>query len=265
MAPRSRKWVARSGFHFPAPPLRSGMERNSENKARLLAIWKFVRCDTEPDAFAEWVYGEPALEAQLGEALHLQLLIGDYTNKATVYDLREILAAFAREASGPMACECVARPSLVDADMGDEVEAVLRTMDKRALRGEPHWWLAAYQCRECGEWWLLAQESRINDVYFLKRLSAQQGEAIAKEGRWPTDFDRYETLLRLGRERGHRVRYVEPLDSSELLYTTIDLAKERPGIRVSELAELLNLEGSVAKLIAKKATAEQRVAIDVDK
>ena len=96
---------------------------------------------------------------------------------------------------------------------------------------------------------------------FLKRLSAGEGTRIVQTGQWPDDFDRFETLLRLGRERGHAVRFVEPLNSS-LWVTAADLARARPGIGVSELAELLNLDRALAEAVARKAAAEEGAVID---
>src|SRR5215470_17349053 len=66
---------------------------------------------------------------------------------------------------------------------------------------------------------------------------------------WPSDFDRYETLLEIGRAAGHSVRYFDVADSP-LLHTIADLARERPGIRVTELAALLNLDTAVTAELA---------------
>lgn len=229
-------------------------------------IWKFVRGDMEPSEFARWVYSEPVLEDQLRGTLYLETISADYSNKLAVYDIRKSLEVYAREVSN-LRCECIALPDLADLGMGEDAsDTALRTLEQRAVRGPPLWWLAAYQCSECGQRWLLAQESRINDVFFLKRLSLEEGEQLFEEEQWPGDFDKFETLLRLGRERGHRWTVVDPLDPLDfsLSGTAADLARERPGIRVSELAELFNLDIPVTKIIAKKAEHEEGVVIDFE-
>ena len=81
---------------------------------------------------------------------------------------------------------------------------------------------------------------------------------------WPSSFDSYESLLTLGHEAGKRVRFAEPEQASSLRWTMADLAKARPGIRVSELESLLNLEPETARLLAERAIRDDNVIIQLD-
>jgi hypothetical protein len=49
-----------------------------------------------------------------------------------------------------------------------------------------------------------------------------------------------------------------------LRWTIADLAKARPGIRVSELAELLNLDLETALTLAKRAVRDDAAVIEFD-
>jgi hypothetical protein len=77
-------------------------------------------------------------------------------------------------------------------------------------------------------------------------------EDLLVNNRWPSIFDHYEDLLRVGREAGKHVRFFEPLKSKSLYWTMSDLAADKPGISISKLAELLNLELDEAEEIAKE-------------
>jgi hypothetical protein len=66
----------------------------------------------------------------------------------------------------------------------------------------------------------------------------------------PSDFDRHEQLLAIGRAAGHTIDYVDLLGSTELRDTMSDVARERPGIQLSELAVLLGFDHDVALLLA---------------
>jgi len=81
---------------------------------------------------------------------------------------------------------------------------------------------------------------------------------------WPADFDSYESLLRLGCDAGKAVRFVNPEEASSLRSTIADVAKARPGIQVSELCTLLNLEPDTARTLAERAVREDGVAIQLD-
>jgi hypothetical protein len=52
--------------------------------------------------------------------------------------------------------------------------------------------------------------------------------------------------------------------NSSLAWTIVDLAKERPGITISEIATLLNLDMDVAKELAKKAAKNERIQINFE-
>lgn len=153
------------------------------------------------------------------------------------------------EASG---CECGRLDDLAVVPMGRH--DVFRTLRLVRARGLPQWWLGAFTCSACGQAWLVAQEERHNDIFILRRLDATEAGRLLGEGVWPPDFDRFERLLEIGREAGHAVRYADVTDSP-LLHTVADLARERPGIRVSELAALLNLDPLVAAELARQVVS----------
>jgi hypothetical protein len=159
-------------------------------------------------------------------------------------------------------CECKRLEDLAIVPMGHH-EDVFRTLERVRERGSPWWWLYASKCRECRQIWLVAQEERHNDLFILRRLDQAVSSRLLQDGVWPADFDRYETLLEIGRDAGHSVRFFDVADSP-LLHTIIDLARERPGIRVSELASLLNLEPTVAGYLARQAIESMGVKITLD-
>ena len=76
-------------------------------------------------------------------------------------------------------------------------------------------------------------------------------------------YDTYEALLWMGLKAGCSVRFVDPLTGS-LPWTIEDLARTRPGIRLSEIARLLNLETDLARTLAEQAMKEKGVSIDFD-
>jgi hypothetical protein len=110
---------------------------------------------------------------------------------------------------------------------------------------------------------LVAQEERHNDLFILRRLDKAETDGLLAGGVWPSDFDRYETLLEIGRAAGHSVRFAD-VANSPLLHTVTDLARERPGISVPELASLLNLDLPVADGLARYAVESAGVVIAFD-
>lgn len=133
--------------------------------------------------------------------------------------------------------------------------------DRIKERGEPYWWLYVARCRSCSAEWLVAQEERQNDVVLLRRLTATELSRILADNIWPAGFDQYETLLRLGRAAGHTVKWVDPINDSSLEWTISDLARQRPGIRVAELAELPDLDEETTTAIAERSVMKHGVSI----
>lgn len=150
-------------------------------------------------------------------------------------------------------CECGRINDLAVVPMGRHDE-MFRTLQLVRRRGMPWWWLGACTCSACGQTWLVAQEERHNDLFILRRLDAVTARRLLGEDVWPPDFDRFETLLEIGREAGHTVRFPKAADSP-LMHTIADLARERPGIRVSELAVLLNLDPATAAELARQVVS----------
>jgi hypothetical protein len=154
-----------------------------------------------------------------------------------------------------LGCECGRLDDLAVVPMGHHDE-VFRTLHLVRKRGMPQWWLGACTCSACGQTWLVAQEERQNDIFILRRLDTATARRLLGDGVWPPDFDRFERLLEIGRAAGHSVRFADVADST-LLHTVADLARERPGIRVSELASLLNLDPAVAAELARQVVSGQ--------
>ncbi len=220
----------------------------------LASLWEFIRGDTGVRDFEQWVYACPQLEAVLGDQLHMLVIETDYGCYEAVYQLKKELSAFTAERDQAR-CLCVRHSNLAVIAMGQEDDFFV-TLTQIHVRGNPFWWLYTSRCSVCAQNWLVGQEERHNDVFIMKRLSAGEVQSLVEHGHWPDDFDRYETLLKIGRDAGHSVRYLDPLDGS-LVYTVGDLAKARPGIRITELAHLLNVSKGIAVALVQMATAKE--------
>ena len=157
-------------------------------------------------------------------------------------------------------CRCDTLPQIGVIDMGDTADTCDH-FDTIKERGDPYWWLYAARCSVCKTDWLVAQEERQNDVILVRRLTPSEFSQILRADLWPADFDQYETLLRLGRAAGHKVRWVDPINDSSLEWTMADLARQRPGITVVELAELLDLDEETASTIADRTVIKHGVSI----
>lgn len=229
----------------------------------LTEIWRFVRGDSDSAEFERWLYAHvDELSSRLDPPLLQQALSANYRSADDVRDLKASLRGYAAAATS-LACRCVTLPRTTVIDMGVDSEEVLRSIESRVSRGERWWWLWAGECTACAQWWLVGQEERQNDVYCLRRLGDEEVRSLKNEGTWPSDFDTYEALLRLGRDSGRRVVFADPYESS-LTTTIADLASARPGISVSAIASLLNLEMEMASALARRVVVDQRVSIGFD-
>ena len=131
-------------------------------------------------------------------------------------------------------------------------ERVFATLEEVHKHGGKQWWLYASTCRACGQSWMIAQDERTHDNFYLKRLTSD-GLELIRDGRWPDDFLTYEQVLRSGVEAGRTCRFLDPLDSS-LFWTVEDLRRERPSITAKEIAYLLAVPAAVADKLIERAS-----------
>lgn len=158
-------------------------------------------------------------------------------------------------------CRCAESAEKIVIGMGPKDDFVMSPLQRIRERGKTWWWLSLYRCAVCGQNWLVASEERRNDLYCLRKLTPTIAEEIEATDRWPDDFDRYETLLEIGRDTGNQWSYVS-LEANSGLYELVrELALARPGITVGEIASLLNLEPSDAWYLAQKAFDENGLEI----
>lgn len=144
-------------------------------------------------------------------------------------------------------CICATLGDLAVVPMGGDGldERFFATVESILGHGGEQWWLHLARCAACGQDWMLAQEERIYDDHFVKRLSREQAEAILGGGAWPPDFLTYEAVLRIGQARSSPCHFLDPRAGS-LLWAVEDLQKARPGIGSDEIAELLGIADSHA-------------------
>jgi hypothetical protein len=228
---------------------------------QVVTLWKFVRGDLGPRDFERWACESQALEAVLGPVLGMDVISADYRDPVALGAMRGRLEAHLRSLPN-RSCECVTVADVGVVDMGAH-EAVFASLEEVAIRGDPYWWLWAAHCRKCGQGWLVGSEERQNDVYCMRRLSAAGLEDVVQGRHWPPDFDHYESLLEIGRRAGRSVRFIEPLTSGSLRATMTDLARDRPGVALSAIAAVLNLDLEVAEQIAVDVMREPGVVIDL--
>lgn len=181
------------------------------------------------------------------------LISTDYSSSGPVLVLKQKL----KEALNGLIerdCYCHTLPDIADVGMGEH-DHIFESLDNKAKYGEPLWWLWLAQCSLCEEFWMIGSEERINDVFIMKRLPLSISQKIINDSIWPEDFKKFETLLRIGKERGHSVRFVDPV-SPALVYTAIDIAKVKSLIKIKEISELLQIDFEQAKAVVNEATKD---------
>jgi hypothetical protein len=161
------------------------------------------------------------------------------------------------DAAGPSAsartepgCRCASLADLAVVPMGGDGldERIFATLENVRDHGGALWWLYLSKCGACGQHWMIAQEERIFDDYYLRRLDAAQAREIVSGGRWPEEFVTYERVLRIGRALSRPWIYLDDL-SPALIATVQDLRKARPEITLNEIAHLLGVApGHAARL-----------------
>jgi hypothetical protein len=154
----------------------------------------------------------------------------------------------------PGSCHCAGLSDLAAVPMGGDGldERVFATVDRVCDHGGDLWWLYLSSCGACGQNWMVAQEERIFDIYFLRRVSEAEAEAIF-ENQWPDDFMTYERVLEIGHRFATPCIFFHPLAAS-LIWAADDLRKERPDIAVDEVARLLGVSPeNAAHLFEAKA------------
>jgi|GEM_PF-3623599 len=176
--------------------------------------------------------------------------------------LAKALTRLATRTSSSCRCASLSDPAVIH--MGKESDAVMSFIEERGKRGDPYWWLWYGECACCGQKWLVASEERQNDIYCLKKMDAATADRIVSKNKWPSDFDAYDVLLRLGKKAGIEVKFADPYNESSLEWTIKDLAKGRPGIKTSEIADLLNLDSVTAVNLSRRVVDNEKVAITFD-
>ena len=243
----------------------------------LQRLWSFVRGDTPAAEFEQWAYNEEGLQDHLGDALYMQTISANLSDRDEAWSIREALADHVRSET-PHNCMCVRLRDLDVVDMGYYAAPqpafesdrewthndVFESLDEVKRRGPERWWLWAARCRVCRQGWLVGSEERQNDVFCMRRLSESEVAAIEQDDQWPDEFDDYESLLRVGRHAGRTVHFVDPEQDSSLGASISDLARQRPEIAVTEIAALLNLDAPLAAKLARVAVEQDGVMITFD-
>lgn len=215
--------------------------------------WFFIRGDTSDREFENWVYETPKLEEVFSEDFFMTLISTDYSLSGPVFVLKEKLKEAIAELSH-RDCHCHTLPNLTDVGMGEH-SRILKSYENKAEYGAPLWWLHLDQCGVCKDFWMIGSEERINDVFIMKRLPHSVATEIIDKNSWPDDFKKFASLLKIGRERGHSVRFLDPL-SPALVSTVIDLAVEKPGIKIQEVSDLLQISLFQTKALISEAMKE---------
>lgn len=203
----------------------------------LRTCWEFVRGDMAGPDFERWLFVQVDLDKWLGEERHQQLQFADYRNLDELWTLRQELKSFLETSKQ---CECLSLRNLDVIRMGGDFysEQVFAHFDPIMDYGQEKWWLYISHCRTCAQDWMIAQDDRIYDNFYLRRIPPSTRKTIEEGSQWPDEFLTYEQVLRLGRTTGEVWTFLNPR-SPALIATAEDLRCERPDISFDEIAYLL--------------------------
>ena len=156
--------------------------------------------------------------------------------------------------NGDTSCACSSLDDFTVVPMGDCEgldDRVFSTVKRVVDHGDPQWWLYASRCSSCGQDWMVAQEERIHDNFYLKRLDPYEMRGLVEQGEWPSDFMAFEDVIRLGPDNQQVCQF---LNTDDLTDTVKELMEAREDISSSAIAYLFCLsEREAERLMAKAA------------
>ena len=198
-------------------------------------------------------FSREGLEEPLGEALHFELLSSAYSDRDKVWNLRKSLDGVLTPLRR---CECPTIRNLSAVPMGGDFyfEKVFEPLEEVVSYGPDKWWLYISRCKVCDTNWLVAQDERIYDDFFMRRLADAEVER-AKTGQWPKQFQSYEDVLSVGRAISDPPRFFDPMAAS-LVWTVEDLLHERQGIKTQEVAHVLGISDKHAERLVERAKGQ---------
>jgi len=173
-------------------------------------LWKFIRGDSSSPEFEQWLYSDENVENAVGNEFYLEVISTDFNDKSALSLLKKKLESFLRQTE-PLNCECIALADNAVTDEGSEHwEKVFATLIEIKSYGESRCWLSLNQCSKCSQYWLVAQESTVNDIDLFKRIDTSMAHKVIQENKWPEHFQTFEELLILGKNNNRSVRFEYP-------------------------------------------------------
>ena len=213
-------------------------------------LWKFVRGDVSANDFEDWLYNEAALETAFEDEAYLTLIGCNFRSKEDTFTLKASIRS-ALEAGEN--CHCSAVRDQDNIEMGGDwfFEKFFATLTKLASPPTNQWWLYISRCNACSTNWLVAQEERIHDEFYVERISDHAVQQ-AKAGTWPDRFQTYADVLDMGVKLGvSKARFLEPM-SGALQVTVEELLQTVPKINAEEIGLKLGIEPQHAQLLIDK-------------
>ena len=223
-------------------------------ESQRLALWKFVRDDLGVREFESWLYDETALETAFDDVAYLALIGCDFRNKD---DTSKIKASIRAALEPKENCRCSAVRNLDNIEMGGDFffEKFFATLTKFVSPQTEQWWLYISRCDVCATNWLIAQEERIHDQFYVERISDQVARD-ATEGNWPDRFQTYADVLETGVKLNvSQCTFLDPM-SGALQVTVEELLQTVPKISAEEVGTKLGIAPDHAKLLMDKVSKD---------
>ena len=139
-------------------------------------------------------------------------------------------------------CECARYGDTANIPMGGDGddERFFTTVTRIFDHGGSQWWLYLSCCHVCSQHWMIAQDERIFDEFLLKRIGSTEANLIVSDRAWPSDFLRYEDVLRVLRTRCRFPIWFD-LNDSPLAFTIEELRAVNPGLSLEEAADIVGV------------------------
>lgn len=226
------------------------------NKSDQQIIWEFIRGDLHASKFEKWIYDCSSFENLAENEFYLEVISTDFNDKSEIYLLKKKLEEFLRQ-KYPLSCECITVADFDILDEGDERwrhvrDSIFLVIVKNP--DQPNWQLLLGKCKQCSQYWLIAEEFSINDIELLKRLDNAVADKIIQKNEWPEHFKTLEELLAIGKLNDRSVRFVDYV-ARGLIEAVQELKKDRPNITLAEIAFLLNIDEVRAQALCKSSVS----------